>query len=130
MPAGVKLGECSRGSVARSSISSSPQSPDTCVVLTQKSVDILSSQGESPDCTKRSDELDDCIVLSESEYRRQHSPELGTSLIDSSNISPNNASSQFPLFSQPEPSQEGHHSDSSDSLSFSLSLPAAQPQQL
>ena len=43
--------------------------PDTCVVLTQKSTDseMLASQPESPDCTKKSDELDDCIVLSESE---------------------------------------------------------------
>ena len=132
-PAEVKPGECSRGSVARSSISSSPQSPDTCVMLTQKSTEILSSEAGSPDCTKRSDELDDCIVLSDSELsqltdRRPHSPELDISLIDSSNFSPTDASSQFPLFSQPEPSQEGHHSDSSDTLPFSLSLPAAQQQ--
>ena len=32
-PARIKPGECSRGFTARSSISSSPQSPDTCVVL-------------------------------------------------------------------------------------------------
>ena len=132
-PAGVKPGECSRGSVARSSISSSPQSPDTCVMLTQKSTEILSSEAGSPDCTKRSDELDDCIVLSDSELsqladRCPHSPELDINLIDSSNFSPTNASSQFPLFSQPEPSQEGHHSDSSDTLPFSPSLPAAQQQ--
>ena len=132
-PVGVKLGECSRGSVARSSISSSPQSPDTCAVLTQKSTEIPSSQPESPDCTKiTSDELDDCIVLSESEQvlsqlRHSRSPELDISLIGSSNSSPTTALSQFPLFSQPEPSQ-GHHSDSSDSLPFSPSLPAAQQQ--
>ena len=133
-PAGLKPGECSKVSVARSSISSSPQSPDTCVVLTQKSTDseMLASQPESPDCTKKSDELDDCIVLSESEIalsqlQRSHSPELDISLIESSDSSPPNASSQFPLFSQPEPAQV-HNSDSSDSLPFSPSLPAAQQQ--
>ena len=104
-PVGVKLGECSRESVARSSISSSPQSPDTCAMLTQKSTEIPSSQPESPDCTKIiSDELDDCIVLSESvrvlsQHRHSHSPELDISLIGSSNSSPTTALSQFPLFS-------------------------------
>jgi hypothetical protein len=133
-PAGVKPGECSKVSVARSSISSSPQSPDTCVILTQKSTDseMPASQPESPDCTKKSDELDDCIVLSESEVvlsqlHRSHSPELDISLIESSDSSCPNASSQFPLFSQPESSQV-HNSDSSDSLPFSPSLPAAQQQ--
>ena len=40
--------ECFNISVARSSISSSPQSPDTCVMLRE-----YASQPESPDCTKR-----------------------------------------------------------------------------
>ena len=59
---------------------------------------MLTSQPESPDCTKKSDELDDCIVLSESEIalsqlQRSHSPELDISLIESSDSSPRNASS-------------------------------------
>ena len=123
---GIKVAEDSSYSSTRSP---SPQSQDSSATLTQKNIDVLSNQPKSSDCLKGTDEVNTLSQSSVMDLSQLSScsPDVEVTLIDSSHSSPIIASSQLPLFSQPEPSSEDdHHSESSDISPFQPSLPATQ----